>query len=142
MALTYEDKYRPSCSNTGKYDSTANAILHGILDYMNITTDAEYVTYLTPTEFKLEQNYPNPFNPTTIISFTIPNVTLSVVEGSRVQLKVYDILGNEVITLVDEYKPAGMYKVQFTMHNLSSGVYYYRLQIENFIETRKMIYLK
>jgi|GEM_PF-228667 len=156
MALTYEDKYRPSCSNTGKYDSTANAILRGVLDYMDITTDAEQVADLTPTEFKLEQNYPNPFNPTTIISFTIPNVTLSASsraesrdEGSRVQLKVYDVLGNEVATLVDEYKPAGMYNVQFTMHNLpagrqglTSGVYFYRLQAGDFVESKKMILLR
>ncbi|MCK7527794.1 MAG: T9SS type A sorting domain-containing protein [Ignavibacteriales bacterium] len=142
MALTYEDKYRASCSNTGKYDSTANAILRGVLDYMNITTDAEQVADLTPAEFKLEQNYPNPFNPTTIISFTIPNVTLSEVEGSRVQLNVYDVLGNEIITLVDEYKPAGIYNVQFTMHNLTSGVYFYRLQAGDFVESKKMMLIK
>ena len=75
MAITYEDKYKPSCSTSGNYDSTANAILRGVLDYMDITTDVEQVADLSPTEFKLEQNYPNPFNPSTIISFTIPNVT-------------------------------------------------------------------
>ena len=142
MALTYEDKYRPSCSNTGNYDSTANAILRGVLDYMDITTNLEQVADLTPTEFKLEQNYPNPFNPTTIISFTIPNVTLSGVEGSRVQLKVYDILGNEVITLVDEYKPAGMYNVEFKMENLASGIYFYTLQAGDFVASKKMMFLK
>ena len=142
MALTYEDKYRPSCSNTGNYDSTANAILRGVLDYMDITTDIEQVADLTATEFILEQNYPNPFNPTTIISFTIPNVTLSGVEGSRVQLKVYDILGNQVITLVDEYKPAGMYNVEFKMENLASGIYFYTLQAGDFVASKKMMFLK
>ena len=97
---------------------------------------------LSPTQFKLEQNYPNPFNPSTIISFTIPNVTLSGVEESRVQLKVYNILGNEVATLVDEYKAAGMHNVQFTMDNLASGIYFYTLQAGAFVESKKMIYLK
>ncbi len=99
---------------------------------------------LSISKFELYQNYPNPFNPSTIIKFTIPNVTLSEVEGSRVQLKVYDVLGNEVATLVDEYKPAGMYNVQFTMHNgqASSGIYFYQLRIGNFIESKKMILLK
>ncbi|RPI61689.1 MAG: T9SS C-terminal target domain-containing protein [Ignavibacteriales bacterium] len=95
-------------------------------------------------KFELFQNYPNPFNPSTIIKFTIPNVTLSGVEGARVQLKVYDVLGNEVATLVDEYKPAGTYNVQFTMHNgqSSSGIYFYQLRVGNFIESKKMILLK
>ena len=142
MAITYEDKYRPSCSTSGNYDSTANAILRGVLDYMNITTDAEQAADLTPTEFKLEQNYPNPFNPSTTISFTIPNVTLSGDEGSRVQLKVYDILGNEITTLVNDYRDAGIYNVQFTMHNLASGIYFYTLQTGDFIESKKMILLR
>ncbi|MBK7500056.1 MAG: T9SS type A sorting domain-containing protein [Ignavibacteriales bacterium] len=142
MAITYEDKYRPSCSTSGNYDSTANAILRGVLDYMNITTDAEQAADLTPTEFKLEQNYPNPFNPSTTISFTIPNVTLSGVEGSRVQLKVYDILGNEITTLVNDYRDAGIYNVQFTMHNLASGIYFYTLQTGDFVESKKMVLLR
>ncbi len=153
MALTYEDKYRPSCSNTGKYDSTANAILRGVLDYMDITTDAEQVADLSPIKFKLEQNYPNPFNPTTIISFTIPNVTLSSSsraesrdEGSRVQLKVYDILGNEVASLVNEFREAGNYGIEFKSTagslQLANGVYFYRLQVGDFVETKKMILLK
>ena len=98
-------------------------------------------------EYKLEQNYPNPFNPSTTIKYTIPNVTLSGVEGSRVKLKVYDVLGNEVATLVDEFKSAGIYEVEFNGHsdegrNLSSGIYFYRLEAGLFVETRKMIYLK
>ncbi|HEX7358624.1 MAG TPA: T9SS type A sorting domain-containing protein, partial [Ignavibacteriaceae bacterium] len=140
MALTYEDMYQ--CSGTGKFDSTANAILRGVLDYLNIPTDAGQVADLTPVEFKLEQNYPNPFNPSTTISFTIPNVTLGGVEGSRVQLKVYDILGNEITTLVNDYRDAGIYNIQFTMHNLASGIYFYKLQAGDYVESRKMILLK
>ena len=102
---------------------------------------------IIPEQYLLSQNYPNPFNPATRIKFTIPNVTLSGVEGSRVQLKIYDVLGNEVATLVDEYKPAGIYEVEFNGHsdegqNLSSGIYFYRLEAGSFVETRKMIYLK
>jgi len=101
--------------------------------------------------FEFFQNYPNPFNPSTKIIFTIPNVTLSASsraesrdEGARVQLKVYDVLGNEVATLVDEYKPAGIYNVQFTMNKeqLSSGLYFYQLKAGAYSETKKMMYLK
>lgn len=90
-----------------------------------------------PMEFLLEQNYPNPFNPTTIISWQSP-------VGSRQILKIYDILGNEVVTLVDEYREAGRYNVEFTINNLqlSSGVYYYRLKAGDYVETKKMILLK
>jgi len=91
-------------------------------------------------EYKLEQNYPNPFNPSTRISWQSP-------VGSHQTFKVYDVLGNEVATLVDEYKPAGIYEVEFNGHsdegqNLSSGIYFYRLEAGSFVETRKMIYLK
>ncbi|MFA5804572.1 MAG: alpha-amylase family glycosyl hydrolase [Melioribacteraceae bacterium] len=90
-----------------------------------------------PTEFKLEQNYPNPFNPTTVISYQ-----LSV--AGHVTLKVYDILGREVATLVDEFKQAGKYNSQFSILNsqLSSGVYFYRLTAGDFVGIKKMILLK
>jgi len=97
---------------------------------------------LIPQNFALEQNYPNPFNPTTTIKYTIANVTLSGVEGSRVLLKVYDVLGNEIATLVNEEKPAGNYKVEFNASNLASGIYFYRLQAGSFVETKKMILLR
>jgi hypothetical protein len=108
----------------------------------NQFTDVKEHGSLQPNEFRLEQNYPNPFNPNTKIKYTIPNVSLSGVEGSRVQLKVYDVLGNEVATLVNESKPAGSYEVEFNASNLSSGVYFYKLQSGSFVETRKMILLK
>jgi hypothetical protein len=92
--------------------------------------------------FALEQNYPNPFNPYTIIKYTVPNVTLSGVEGSRVQLKVFDILGNEVATLVNEFKTAGNHQVNFNASNFSSGIYFYQLRSGNYLETKKMLLLK
>lgn len=88
-----------------------------------------------PALFYLEQNYPNPFNPSTVISWQSP-------VGSRQVLKVFDVLGKEVATLVDEYKPAGMHNVQFTINNLASGVYFYQLKAGSFVETKKMILLR
>ena len=89
----------------------------------------------TPTTFSLRQNYPNPFNPTTVISYQLPAVT-------RVILKVYDILGNEVATLVNTIQPAGIHSVQFSGSGLASGVYFYRLSTPDYVRTMKMILLK
>lgn len=89
----------------------------------------------TPNNFSLKQNYPNPFNPTTAISFQLPVV-------SFVTLKVFDILGREVATLVNDKKSAGDYKVEFDASDLSSGVYFYRLTTGNFSSTKKLIVLK
>jgi hypothetical protein len=92
-----------------------------------------------PTDFKLHQNYPNPFNPSTIISWQSP-------VGSWQTLKVYDVLGNEVATLVDEYREAGSYDIEFnpesSIKNLASGIYFYRLGAGSFVETKKMILIK
>ena len=88
-----------------------------------------------PKEFCLYQNYPNPFNPNTKISWQSP------VSGHQT-LKVFDILGNEIATLVDEYKSAGNYEIRFDASGLSSGLYFYRLQAGSFIQTVKMILLK
>ena len=88
-----------------------------------------------PTEFVLYQNYPNPFNPSTRISWQSP-------VSSWQTLKIYDVLGNEVVTLVNEEKPTGNYEIIFDAKNLSSGVYFYKLQISSFVETKKMILLR
>ena len=88
-----------------------------------------------PSKYKLDQNYPNPFNPTTRIRFSIS-------ELSFVKLKVYDIVGNEIETLVNQEKPAGSYEVQFSAVDLPSGVYFYRIQAGEFLQTKKMILLK
>ncbi len=88
-----------------------------------------------PLQFALEQNYPNPFNPSTTLSFVIGH-------SSFVILKVYDVLGREVATLVNEVKAPGEHVVQFEANNLSSGVYYYRLSAGSFIQTKKMILIR
>jgi photosystem II stability/assembly factor-like uncharacterized protein len=88
-----------------------------------------------PKEYGIKQNYPNPFNPTTSIRYSIPKEGL-------VTLKVYNIIGEEVATLVDEVKQADNYNVSFDASSLSSGIYFYRLQAGNFVETKKMVLLK
>ncbi|MFI5143987.1 MAG: SBBP repeat-containing protein [Ignavibacteria bacterium] len=87
------------------------------------------------TEFQLSQNYPNPFNPTTLINYQIP-------ADEFVELKVYDVLGKEVSTLVNEFKRAGTYKINFNGTALESGVYFYRIKAGNFIDIKKMILVK
>jgi photosystem II stability/assembly factor-like uncharacterized protein len=113
------------------------------------TSDASDLQNNFPADYSLRQNYPNPFNPSTTIRYTIPSVTLSPdqnginsVEGSRVQLQVYDVLGNEVATLVNEEKPAGSYEVTFDASSLTSGVYFYKISAGSFIQTKKMLLLK
>ncbi len=88
-----------------------------------------------PEEFKLLQNYPNPFNPTTTISYTLA-------DREWVSLKVFDLLGNEVMTLVNEEKPAGTYQAAFDAGNLSSGIYLYQITAGVFSDSRTMVLLK
>ncbi|MFO7445727.1 MAG: CotH kinase family protein [Ignavibacteriaceae bacterium] len=91
-------------------------------------------------DFILYQNYPNPFNPVTKFKYTIPSAAIR--QGVFVQLKVYDILGNEITTLVNENKQPGDYEAGFDASNLSSGIYYYRLTAGNFSEIKKMVLMK
>lgn len=88
-----------------------------------------------PEKFNLRQNYPNPFNPTTKIEFNIPKV-------SQTKLIVYDVLGKEVVTLVNERLNAGSYEVDWNASGYPSGVYFYKLQTDNFVDTKKMILMK
>jgi photosystem II stability/assembly factor-like uncharacterized protein len=89
----------------------------------------------TPTGFSLEQNFPNPFNPNTIIKWQSPI-------GGLQTLKVYDVLGNEIAILVNEYRPAGNYEVNFDASGLTSGIYFYQLKAVSFVETKKMILVR
>jgi Secretion system C-terminal sorting domain len=88
-----------------------------------------------PDRYELAQNYPNPFNPTTTIRFALPKM-------SRVQLRLYDALGKEVGILADQSMPPGYHQVVLDAVRLSSGTYFYRLQTENFVQTRKMMLVK
>ena len=104
-------------------------------DSNTVSVENPYELASTVNDFKLYQNYPNPFNPTTSIQFSI---------NSRqfVSLKVYDVLGNEVAVLISEDMNSGNYIIDFSAGNLSSGVYFYKLQAGNYAETRKMIFMK
>ena len=94
-----------------------------------------------PAEYFLAQNYPNPFNPTTKIKYSIP-ATVKTGHASSLQLKVYDILGREVATLVNKQQQPGNYEVEFNASNLSSGIYFYELKAGNFVQTKKMILIR
>ena len=102
--------------------------------FSNVVTDVEN-EFNSISEYRLNQNYPNPFNPTTTISFTIPAT-------SNVSLKVFNILGKEVATLVNETKSAGNYSINFNASGLSSGVYFYQLTTDNFTSTKKFTLMK
>ena len=88
-----------------------------------------------PIDFSLSQNYPNPFNPTTKIRWQSP-------VSSHQKLKIYDVLGNEIATLVDEFREAGKYEIEFDGSNFSSGVYFYKMSAGDFFETKKFIILR
>jgi hypothetical protein len=89
----------------------------------------------SPQRFRLWQNYPNPFNPSTTIRYELPHAAF-------VTLKIYNSLGQEVATLLDENRPAGVYTIEFEGKNLSSGVYFYRFTSDQFTQTRNMIIVK
>ena len=93
------------------------------------------VTVSSPAKYSLEQNYPNPFNPSTKISFQLPN-------DSKVSLKVYDISGKEITTLVNDFKTAGYYTVEFNAANLASGVYFYNIHAGDYSKVMKMVVVK
>lgn len=117
-----------------KIDSKSFTLLIGTNDYI-----MQKQTNLIPDEYQLFQNYPNPFNPSTVISYQLPL-------SGNVSLKVYDILGQEITTLVDEYKNAGRYEIEFHpvsgIQHPASGIYFYQLRAGSFIETKKMILLR
>ena len=100
-----------------------------------LVTHVEKISNILPVKFQLEQNYPNPFNSTTTIRFTLP-------KSSHVTLKLFDMMGREVASLVDETLPAGDYKVDFDAKGLASRIYFYRIQAEGFVQTRKLTLLK
>ena len=128
-------------------DNDLDAVIVGISNgpeivkprvYKNISSSTNIIDDLSISSlanWKLSQNYPNPFNPITEIQYLIPEI-------SFVTLKVYDVLGNEIATLVNEEKVTGNYEISFNASNLPSGVYLYKLQAGSFVQTKKMILLK
>ncbi|MDP2364656.1 MAG: T9SS type A sorting domain-containing protein, partial [Ignavibacteria bacterium] len=117
---------------SGKYLYRLKQIdFDGTFEYSN---EVEVIINV-PDKFELSQNYPNPFNPTTKIKYQIAT-------SDQVSLKIYDVLGNEVASLVNELQPSGIYEVTFDARSLSSGTYFYKLQAGSFVEIKKMILLK
>jgi len=103
--------------------------------YLAVTEVNDLKNQNIPRGFILNQNYPNPFNPSTTIQFSVPNSEI-------VQLKVFDILGRVVKTLVNGYRNAGKYNIEFNASELTIGIYFYQLKTSSFISTKKMILLK
>ena len=127
---TFEDKKLP----TGKYKYRLRQIdYNGNFEYHNLSGEVEVGV---PTKYEMSQNYPNPFNPMTKIDFQLP------MDG-KVSLKIYDITGREIATLVNnEFKKADYYTVMFNGSSLSSGVYFYRITADKYVMTKKMVLLK
>ena len=102
---------------------------------VDVMTSVNAKDNILPSTIRLQQNYPNPFNPSTTIAYSVP-------QKSFVTLKVYDILGKEITTLVNSDKSPGNYQVEFHGDNLSNGIYIYEMQLGKMLLTRKMILLK
>ncbi len=115
--------------------SARDQIIRNTLSWFNVTTDATDWDQGLPMELALSQNYPNPFNPSTRISISLPR-------NGQVRLTIYDVLGKEIATLVDEVRNAGIYTLDFRAAGLSSGVYFYSLITENVTITKKMILMR
>ena len=146
VAVFNDGNYRIAGSLAQPIRQNPGQLTSGQLWYLGvqiITTEVAQKENGIPIEFSLDQNYPNPFNPTTTIQFTLP-------EASRVTLKLFDILGKELTTLVDKEMEAGVHKVLFDAKNFASGVYFYRIQAKSensdarqaFVQSRKLIFIK
>ena len=144
-SLEYPVRVRVENADIRLQDGTGNGLNERLKSGEEVTISNSAINKLMvsgdviPATYSLDQNYPNPFNPSTSIKYAI---------GSRqfVTLKVYDVLGNEISTLVNEEKPAGIYEVEFnpasSVKNPASGIYFYQLKAGNFVQTRKMVVLK
>jgi len=126
----YHNKIRPMWT---RVQGSQGSVMTAIVD--SIVTSENNIAETLPVDYKLEQNYPNPFNPKT-------NISYSVKEKGFVTLKVYNLLGSEVATLVNENRESGKYELQWDASNYSSGVYFYKMTVNNYSETKKMMVIK
>ncbi len=125
----------PANNQNGEAFGLFFALADGTVGQFPIVTSIEEISSITPRDYNLSQNYPNPFNPSTTINFSLPN-------NEFVTLKVYNILGSELATLVNRELTAGSYEFDFNASNLASGIYFYELKAGNFAEIKKMNLLK
>jgi hypothetical protein len=134
----------PSLTRTGKtlffsvkYSDTTRIYSSNMIVDENgeIVNLVENINNIIPSSFYLSQNYPNPFNPITKFRYALP-------KSSNISIRVFDILGNEIALLVDEFKYAGDYEVEFNAHKLPSGVYFYQLVTENIVITKKLVLIR
>jgi hypothetical protein len=137
MALTYEDM---NCEAAGNYDSTAYALILGICEYLVLDLSKIQNEETLPSSYSLHQNYPNPFNPVTLLRYNLP-------VNSHVNITIFDILGREVKTMVNQYQNAGHRSITWNATNdygnpVSAGVYLCRIQAGLYIQTKKMVLLK
>ena len=139
MALTYEDM---NCLEAGAYDTTAFAILHGVMDYMGLVTTIAFDRSPQQNEqFTLHQNYPNP------VQLTQQNARTTIIQYNlktpqNIRLLLYDILGRQIAILDQGFRNSGTQRVYFDASNLSSGIYLYRLQTPSGIRTRRLFVIE
>ena len=125
--------YKDMNLQTGKYYYRLKQIdYNGNFEYHNLT---DMIEVGVPDKFALSQNYPNPFNPVTKINFDLP-------KDSKVDMRIYDMLGREVALLLNEVKTAGYYTINFNASRLSSGIYFYRLSTGDFTSVKKLVVIK
>jgi hypothetical protein len=132
---TIWDNYSTFYWRARSVNINGNSAWSNIVKFKTSTVNGITSKFESHYSFNLKQNYPNPFNPTTIISY-------SILTSGNVTLKIYDILGREMAELLNEYQSAGMHSVSFDASKLSSGVYFYRLKVNDFVMSKKMILLK
>ncbi len=145
IGIYYQSNFMSIVASTGNQYDLVYAKINGV-EYGQLVDVKEEKNNI-PQEFSLSQNFPNPFNPSTAIKFSIPSVGAEHVQPLHVTLKVYDLLGREITTLVNEEKAPGNYEVRFNAEtrrgeSIPSGVYIYRLQAGSYSKTKKMILLK
>lgn len=131
----FEEGLTPTCDCEGNLRPMgSNPDIGAYENHLDSPTDVEEAESQVPTKFALAQNYPNPFNPCTSIKYSLP-------KQSNVTLKVFDVLGSEVATLISKEQSQGNYEIEFDGRDLTSGIYFYRLRAGDFVETNKMILL-
>ena len=133
--MTFDNTGNLYAFGTSTEKNSSEWSIYTLVKYFQNPDAVQELSQNIPTKFSLSQNFPNPFNPKTVIRYSLSS-------NSEVALKVYDILGREISTLVNENKQAGNYITEWNGEQFPSGIYFYKLQAGNFSETRKFVLLK